>query len=186
MKITGITSHVLLVPAVDVDATSSAQDAFVVEIETDAGITGIGESDLNPWIARACLDAPATHTMGRNLRDMLLGEDPRDPVRLWQKLYEGSAMNGRRGAVIHVIGALDMALWDIAGKAAGMPVWRLLAQAGTLVQAAVTPYASLLPPAPSYATFKATMVEWAVRAKELGFVAAKLETLVNGPYRHGA
>src|SRR3990170_6586914 len=104
MKITDVVCHVLLAHDVKTDAASSAQDDFVVEVHTDAGITGIGESDLNPWIARACLDAPATHTMGRNLRDMLLGEDPRDPVRLWQKLYEGSAMNGRRGAVIHVIG----------------------------------------------------------------------------------
>jgi L-alanine-DL-glutamate epimerase-like enolase superfamily enzyme len=190
MKITEIVSHVLLVPQVDVGATSSAQDAFVVEIRTDSGLTGIGESDVNPWIGRACLDAPGTHTMGQSLRDMLIGANPLDPPSLWQRLYDGSAMNGRRGAVIHALGAIDMAVWDIAGKAAGVPVWRLLGgiepeQAEQPVQPAVTPYASLLPPALSYAAFKATMVEWTLRARELGFRAAKLEPLLSGPYRHG-
>ena len=99
MKITGIDSHVLLAPDMKLDATSSAQDSFIVEIHTDEGISGIGETDVNPWIARACVEAPGTHTMGQSLRDMLIGEDPLDPPRLWEKLYVGSAMNGRRGAV---------------------------------------------------------------------------------------
>lgn len=183
MKITGITTHVLVDSHVNVGATSSAQDAFVVEIETDAGISGIGESDVNPWIARACIEARGTHTMGQSLADMLIGADPRDPSELWQRLYDGSAMNGRRGALIHALGAIDLAVWDIAGKAAGLPVWRLL---GEPVRDAVIPYASLLPPGPDFATFKATMVEWALRAKQRGFRAAKLEPLLSGPYRHGA
>jgi L-alanine-DL-glutamate epimerase-like enolase superfamily enzyme len=50
---------VLLDPNYDVDATSSAQDDIVVEIHTDEGVTGIGETDVNPWIARTCIEAPA-------------------------------------------------------------------------------------------------------------------------------
>lgn len=60
----------------DIGATSSAQGDIVVEIHTDEGLTGIGETDVNPWIARACIEAPGTHTMGQGLGQMLLGQDP--------------------------------------------------------------------------------------------------------------
>ena len=126
MKITQIECHVLLDPGYDVGSTSSAQDDIVVEIHTDEGVTGIGETDVNPWIARACIHAPGTHTMGLGLAEMLIGQDPLQPEALWEKLYVGSAMNGRRGAVIHAIGALDMALHDLRGKALGKPCYELL------------------------------------------------------------
>ena len=74
-------------------------------------------ADVNPWIARACIKAPGTHTMGLGLAEMLIGQNPLQPEELWEKLYVGSAMNGRRGAVVHAIGALDMALHDLRGKA---------------------------------------------------------------------
>jgi L-alanine-DL-glutamate epimerase-like enolase superfamily enzyme len=181
LKITGIDSHVLLAPDMKLDATSSAQDSFIVEIHTDEGISGIGETDVNPWIARACVDAPGTHTMGQSLRDMLIGEDPRDPPRLWEKLYVGSAMNGRRGAVINAIGALDIALWDIAGKAAGVPTYQLL---GGAARDAITPYASLQPDTRGFDAYKHSIIEWAVRAKSMGFRASKLELTFDGPYAH--
>ena len=121
MKITDIQCHILLIPEVQKDATSSAQDDIVVLIHTDEGITGIGETDVNPWIARACIEAPGTHTMGQGLKEMLLGENPLDIERLWEKLYVGSAMNGRRGAIICAMGAQDQALWVNRGKAARQP-----------------------------------------------------------------
>ena len=89
MRITDVRTHVLLDPGYDVGATSSAQDTIVVEIETDAGIIGIGETDLNAWIARACIEAPGTHTMDRGLRALLIGRDPRDPRAIWRDLYVG-------------------------------------------------------------------------------------------------
>ena len=70
--------------------------ASIVRVNTDEGITGIGETDVNPWIARACIEARGTHTMGLGLKEMLIGEDPLQPEVLWEKLYTGSAMNGRR------------------------------------------------------------------------------------------
>jgi L-alanine-DL-glutamate epimerase-like enolase superfamily enzyme len=60
--------------------------------------------------------------MDRGLREMLIGRDPLGPVATWNDLCVGSAMSGRRGAVVHAIGALDIALWDISGKAAGKPL----------------------------------------------------------------
>ena len=181
MKITDIECRVLLVPDLRQDVTSSAQDDIVVLVHTDAGITGIGESDVNPWMARACIEAPGTHTMGLGLKEMLIGENPLDTERLWEKLYVGSCMNGRRGAVIHAMGAIDMALWDIRGKAAGVPCYQLM---GESPRTAIQPYASLQPNGESYEEYKASLVEWVLRAKELGFHAAKLEVTLSGPYNH--
>ena len=58
--------------------TVQAQDNLVVFIHTDAGITGVGESDANPWMLKAAIEAPSTHTMGMGLKDMLMGADPLD------------------------------------------------------------------------------------------------------------
>jgi L-alanine-DL-glutamate epimerase-like enolase superfamily enzyme len=181
--VTSVTCHVLLAGTYDPSATSSAQDGFVVEVTTDEGLVGIGETDVNPWLAEACIAAPGTHTMGRSLEELLLGQDPLEIDALWQRLYVGSAMNGRRGAVVSALGAIDMALHDLRGKALGQPVRRLLdPRAGD----AVVPYASLQPE-PGEATIEAyreALIAWALRARELGFRALKLETTFDGPYAH--
>jgi L-alanine-DL-glutamate epimerase-like enolase superfamily enzyme len=181
LKITGVECHVLLDPDYDVESTSSAQDDIVVEVHTDEGLSGLGESDVNPWIARACIEAPGTHTMGLGLTKMLLGQDPLDVEGLWERLYVGSAMNGRRGAVINAIGALDIALHDLRGKALGKPCYELL---GGKAREAVTPYASLQPEVSSLEAYRESMVVWAKEAKRRGFEAAKLEMVFSGPYRH--
>jgi L-alanine-DL-glutamate epimerase-like enolase superfamily enzyme len=181
MKITRVETHVLLVPDYDAGACSSAQDDLVVEIHTDEGIVGLGETDTNPWVARECLRARGTHCMGLGLEEMLLGADPLDPERLWQKLYSGSKMTGRRGALICAMGAVDMALWDIKGKALGLPVARLL---GADTPRPVVPYASLLPDGRTLAEYGDSLVAKAVKARDLGFKAAKLEVCINGPYSH--
>ena len=89
-------------------------------------------------------------------------------------------MTGRRGAVVHALGAIDMALWDICGKAAGVPTWQLL---GEKARESFRPYASLLPKADGdFDEFSQTLVDQAPWAKGLGFRAAKLEILITGPY----
>jgi len=183
MKITKIDCHVLVAPDVNVEATSSSQDDIIVEIHTDEGLTGIGESDINPWIARACIEAPGTHTMGRGLTAMLVGQDPLPVEELWDKLYVGSAMNGRRGALINALGALDIALHDLRGKWLGKPCYELL---GGEARTSVTPYASLQPEpeAPGVDAYREALVEAARAARAAGFRAAKLEATFAGPYRH--
>ena len=171
----------MLDPGYDIGSTSSAQDDIVVEIHTDDGLTGIGETDVNPWIARACIEAPGTHTMGLGLADMLLGANPLDVEGLWERLYVGSAMNGRRGAVINAIGALDMALHDLRGKALGKPCFEML---GGAQRKAITPYASLQPDTTSFEAYHSSLVSWALEAKRRGFRAAKLEVTPSGPYVH--
>jgi L-alanine-DL-glutamate epimerase-like enolase superfamily enzyme len=182
VKITDVEVHVLLAPDMDESKTSSAQDNLVVIIHTDEGVSGIGESDVNPWMAKAALTAPGTHTMGLCIRDLLIGADPMDIAGLWDRMYKGTAMNGRRGVVIHAMGAVDMALWDLKGKALGQPVWKLL---GGAERQEVYPYASLLPgDGHTFEAYRDALVANAVKAKELGFRAMKAEILMNGPYAH--
>jgi L-alanine-DL-glutamate epimerase-like enolase superfamily enzyme len=181
VRITGIDCHVLLDPAYEREATSSNQDDIVVEVHTDEGISGIGETDLNAWVARACIQAPGMHTMDLGLAETLIGLDPLDPVAVWNRLYVGTAMTGRRGALVHALGALDIALWDICGKVAGKPAWELL---GSAARESFRPYASLLPSVADWEGLHSSLVEQVAWAKGLGFRAAKLELLISGPYAH--
>lgn len=181
MKITKIETHVLLVPDYDRDACSSAQDDIVVLIHTDEGITGIGEVDTNPWVAQAMIHARGTHVLGLGLEEMLLGEDPLHPEALWEKMYTGSFMTGRRGLGICAMGALDMALWDIRGKALGLPCWQFL---GGARKTHIQPYASLLPAGRTAKEYRESLVAKAREAKRLGFRAGKMEVCVKGPYAH--
>lgn len=181
MRITAVDCHVLLQPVYDTTAASSAQDDIVVEIHTDEGITGIGETDVNPWVARAFIEAPGTHNMGRRLTDLLIGADPLDVEAIWDRLYVGSAMNARRGAGINAIGALDIALHDLRGKALGKPCYEFL---GGAARDHVVPYASLQPETGSYVEYRDSMVDWAKRAVTAGFRAVKAEVTLEGPYAH--
>ena len=181
MRITGIDCHVLVQPGFDTTAASSAQDNIVVEIHTDEGVSGIGETDVNPWIARACIEAPGTHNMGLGLAEMLVGGDPLDVEGMWEKLYVGSAMNGRRGAVINAMGAIDLALHDLRGKALGKPCHELLGQAA---RDEIVPYASLQPETSSFEEYHESIVDWARRAVAAGFRAVKAEVTFDGPYAH--
>jgi L-rhamnonate dehydratase len=119
--------------------------------------------------------------MGMGLTELLMGQDPTRPREIWDRLYTFSAMTGRRGSGICAIGALDMAIWDIYGKAVQKPIWKLL---GGKAQDFITPYASLIPEGDSLAEQKQDLlrkVEW---ARKMGFSAAKLEVCIKGPYAH--
>jgi len=181
MKITDVTCAVLVVPDCQADACDSAQDTIVVSVHTDDGVTGIGEVDANPWVIKAMIEAPGSHIMSLGLRELLIGQDPCQPAAIWDRLYTFTAMSGRRGAGICAIGALDMAIWDVYGKAVGRPVWQLL---GGQRQNYITPYASLLPTGRTLQEYRKSLLAKAKWAKEYGFRAAKMEICVNGPYAH--
>lgn len=181
MKIRDIECHVLLADDYDPGFTSSAQDSLLVVVRTDDGLEGYGESDLNPWIGKACIEAPGTHTMGLGVKELLLGADATDVRALWDRVYTMTAMNGRRGAVVHALGAIEMALWDLAGKAAGQPLHALL---GATRGSPVVPYASLQPAGSTFEAYRDALCESARRAKALGFRAVKAECTLNGPYAH--
>ena len=125
MKITDVQGLYLRLPEIEA-RTDSSQDALLVRVATDAGITGWGEVDACPLVAKAIIDAPLSHTLVSGLRHLLVGQDPLDTDRLWGRMYEGTLYYGREGAVIQAMAGVDLALWDIKGKARGEPVYRLL------------------------------------------------------------
>ena len=181
MKITDVETYVLLADNYDPNLTSSAQDTCLVIIKTDEGIEGYGECDTSPWVAKAFIESPGTHTMDQCVKDILIGSDPLKIDDLWSKIYVGTAMTGRRGAGVNAISAVDMALWDIMGKYENKPVFELM---GGKKQDEVIPYASLQPVGHSFQEYKDSLVEWATKAKDLGFRAVKSEVTLNGPYAH--
>ncbi len=140
MKITKVEAIYLRLPVVTTDCDGT-QDDLVVLVHTDAGITGIGEVDSAPTVAKAVIEAPMSHAIANGLSNVLVGEDPRDIHRLWDKMYRASIYYGRFGPAIHAISGVDIALWDILGKVTGQPVYRLL---GGAYQQKLRAYASIL------------------------------------------
>jgi len=126
LRITEVEPIVLRLDGVDITRADGTQDAFIVRVHTDEGIVGLGEADTSPYVARTMIEMPSSHSVARGFRELLLGENPLEIERLWQRMFMGSYHYGRAGAALHVLSALDMALWDIAGKAAGIPVHELL------------------------------------------------------------
>ncbi len=90
----------------------------VVEVETDDGLVGIGNVALAPRIAKAIID--------QYLTPLVLGHDPFDYEYLWQRMYRSTHAWGRKGVAMAAISAIDIALWDLMGKATGRPVFKLL------------------------------------------------------------
>src|ERR1700730_9736748 len=126
MKITRVEPIVLRLGQIDTGRADGTQDAFLLRVHTDEGIVGIGEADTSPYLARTAIEMPSSHAVARGLGELLVGEDPLQVDRLWQGLYQGSSYYGRSGVALHVISAIDMALWDIVGKASGRPICALL------------------------------------------------------------
>ena len=167
MRITKVEA-ILLRPrgAIDTSIGDGSQDGVLVRVHTDEGITGLGEIDSSPWVAKAIIEAPASHKLCNGLASLLVGENPLEIGRLWQKMYKGSLYFGRRGAAIHAISGIEIALWDIAGKAAGKPIHALL---GGARRDRIKAYAStLMPDTPAEA---ARTIEAQMKA---GFNAVKL------------
>ena len=90
MKITEVICQVLRIPQVEAK-TASSQDALLLRVRTDSGLEGIGEADSSPEVVQAIVDAPFSHNVASGLRHVLLGENPLETERLWQKMYRSSA-----------------------------------------------------------------------------------------------
>ena len=91
---------------------------FIVKVETDAGIAGLGEAGIGHW--GGAIDQAAKH-----LAEVVVGEDPFATERLWQRMFRGGFFPADK-VYSCAISAIDIALWDIKGKALGLPVYKLL------------------------------------------------------------
>ncbi|MGB5080394.1 MAG: mandelate racemase/muconate lactonizing enzyme family protein [Burkholderiales bacterium] len=132
MKITSIDSCVLTVPTREPMARNYAQQKLVIaEIATDEGIAGLGYS-----LVFGGGGAEGVHAYLRTrLAPALLGEDPLFVERLWEKMFRIDMGIKKQGVAAYALSALDIGLWDIAGKAAGLPLCKLWGAATDRVSA---------------------------------------------------
>lgn len=140
MKITQVICQLLRVPSVEAK-TASSQDAVLVRIRTDTGLEGIGEADSQPEVVKTIIDAPFSHNIACGLRQLLIGENPLETERLWQKMYRRTMYFGRSSVAITAMAAVDMALWDLKGKLFQQPIHCLL---GGKQHDRIKAYASIL------------------------------------------
>jgi len=126
---------------------------LLVEVFADNGMVGLGNAALAPQVFFY-------------LKPLLIGEDPWDVERLWQHMYRKTMAYGRKGIGMVAISAVDIALWDLLGKSAGQPVYRLL---GGRTKTRIPVYASRL-----YSVELSALAAEAKRYKEEGYQAMKL------------
>ncbi len=164
MKITNVTTHLLTTRWTDDPFFPQAlHSTAIFRIETDAGVDGLGESTWGYFAPDA---VPA---MVDYFRPVLLGRDPLEITAVTRALCDDSVWWARSGAGKSVISGLELALWDLKGKALGVPVYQLL---GGKVRDAIPVYAS---GGPSLWPLDQTVRKIEHYAK-LGYRAAKLST----------
>jgi D-galactarolactone cycloisomerase len=105
----------------------TARVTSLVLVHADNGEIGIGAAYSHPDLVRVIVEG--------NLRAHLIGQDPADIEGIWDKLYGLTRWYGRKGAALSAISGIDIALWDLRGKAARTPVWRLLGGSKGVAQA---------------------------------------------------
>ena len=131
---------------------------LVVEAVSDDGLVGIGNAALAPRVTKQVIDL--------YLKPLVIGADPWDVEFLWQHMYRRTLAFGRKGIGMAAISAVDLALWDLMGKSARQPVYRLL---GGRTKPRIPVYASRL-----YSTPLEELAREARRYQEDGFKAMKL------------
>ncbi|WP_439597656.1 enolase C-terminal domain-like protein [Falsiroseomonas sp.] len=142
------------------------EECFLLRIVTEDGREGWGEAHGSPWLCHAVVEAPVTHVTAQGLRHILLGQDAADVPALRRRMEKGTQWIGRDGVVMQAIAAAEIALWDLAGQRAGLPLARLLAAAP---RSALPCYAS----AKVAATPEGTAVRIAAE-RAAGFAAHKI------------
>ncbi|MCL7398473.1 MAG: mandelate racemase/muconate lactonizing enzyme family protein [Thaumarchaeota archaeon] len=134
MRIESVRAFILKKPLEKPLITSKAElkerATAIVQVRTDDGIEGLGEGVGVPNVIKEIVE--------KNLAPMLIGEDPFDIERLWRKMFQRLYWEPK-GAWVCAISAVEMALWDVAGKAMDVPVYKLI---GGLYRDKLEAYAS--------------------------------------------
>ncbi len=187
MKIIGLETFVIG-DGSGIDPDKGAVEPMAcLRVHTDAGISGLSEVfRVPPGVVTATVGGAETH-FGR----LLLGEELTHPERLWDRMWNSLMHTNRRGWQIIILGALDVALWDIYGQSLGEPVYRLLGgvERGFFQTHSETPKDRVVP----YCTLVSdtwdddNMIrQQAARAEQLageGFRAFKAEPMMSSPRR---
>lgn len=140
MKITQVEAIVLKLPQVSASCDGT-QDSCLVRVATDTGLVGWGEVDSCPTAVKAVIDAPLSHQICNGLANAIVGCNPLAIEVCTQRMQQAANYYGRSGLGVHAMAGINMALWDLAGKASGQPVYQLL---GGPFQTRMRAYASVL------------------------------------------
>ena len=172
MKITSVKSHVLQYDMAEELGYSqqyyAKRSAHLVEVSTDEGITGWGEcfGPGNVAIANKGI-------VERVIQPMILGDDPLDRDVIWHRVYNLLRDHGQKGMPIQSLSGVDIALWDIAGKLAGMPLHKLI---GGAHRTRVKAYGyGMMLKRESALDHAARFRDEAAAIREMGFAAAKMK-----------
>ena len=173
MKITRITSHVLQYDMPERLGYSQQyydkRTAHLVEVETDEGVTGWGECFGPGTIARA-----NKAIVEQVIQPMVLGRDPLDRDVIWHHVYNMMRDHGQKGMPMQALSGVDIALWDIAGQVAGLPLHKLIGGAHR-DSVPVYGYGMMLRPDMSVPDMCALFRDEAAAIRDAGFAATKMK-----------
>lgn len=171
-------------PEIDPDK-GGIEPLACLRIHTDEGLIGFSEVfRVPPGVVQATVGGPDTH-FGR----LLIGQEITHPERVWQHVWDSLIHTNRRGWEIIILGALDVAIWDIYGQALGQPVWQLLGggQRGPFqthsetCKSSVVPYCTLVSDTWGGEAMIAQQADRAAKLLELGYHAFKVEPMMSSP-----
>ena len=141
-RVARVEALVVAVPAEGNAFAEGEEETLLVRITDEKGLYGIGESVCTPAVVKAMIDQETIHFWSQGISDIVVGADPVETVALYDRIYHGSFYHGRRGTLIQALSAVDMALYDLAGKQLDLPIYKLL---GGARSERVRPYATLYP-----------------------------------------
>ncbi len=171
-------------PGVDPDQ-GGIEPLACLRVHTSDGLVGLSEVfRVPPGVVQATVGGPETH-FGR----LLIGQEITHPERVWQQVWDALIHTNRRGWEIIILGALDVALWDIYGQALNQPVWQLLGgvQRGPFqthsetCSRSVVPYCTIVSDVWGGESMFTQQTERVERLLELGYRAFKVEPMMSSP-----
>lgn len=176
-----VEATIVSVPAVGNAFAAGSEEALLVQVFDDDGNYGIGESVCTPSVVKA-IDQQTIHFWSQGISDIVVGQDPLEARALFHRVDHASFYHGRRGTFIHAMSAVDIALWDLAGKQLGVPVYKLL---GGARSDKIGPYATLYPGDLYSGPVHAILEETARQAEiafDQGLTAAKVPVLFGAEF----
>jgi L-alanine-DL-glutamate epimerase-like enolase superfamily enzyme len=156
-----------------------------IRIHTDEGLAGLSEAfRVPPGVAQATVGGPDTH-FGR----LLIGQEITHPERLWQHLWDAFMHTNRRGWEIIILGAIDVAVWDLYGQQLKQPVWKLLGGVergpfqtpAAALPVRITPYCTIVSDVWGGEAMFSQQVERIEQLAALGYRAFKVEPMISSP-----
>ena len=134
---------VVSVPAEGNAFTETETEEMLVVLVTDEnGLVGFGECAVAPRVLKEMIEYQTVHLWTHGIKEHVIGKDPIEALAIYDEIYHSSFYHGRRGILINTLSAIDIALYDLAGKQLNKPVWQLL---GGARQKGARPYATIYP-----------------------------------------